>query len=778
MKSLAWWSAESFAELRRDEPHVKSRRGTATHKTARLAWTATVAAGLVLWTSIALAAPTCTDLGYNNVPHAKPNKLYLYFPPADDATYPEFGVDGLVTSPAHRFDVSELTSYTGTAAGLRNAIFDVVTDDYCEFDVEVLQTTTAPSGPATRRNTLAIGTDSAISNLNSNTWGLAQNVDTGDGTAIDFARVWGGTYQVTAGGAGGALNGANSTLERWARSIGGTCAHEGGHNYGLSHGDGLVVGPGEDALTRHLMAKGSHYTDEQRAGYRRHFSDHEYSILAANVGLSVQTMFNWDFINPNMQTATKLRIDFLSLQSPLTLASVYTGSLSPWVSPSVSGPLGDQNFKGVSYHRYQITWSTGQAWSGGAAGQVAGGAGFHVGASFVSVDYNTPDPIIITNVDLLDAGNATLALHPRLAGFDAGTLDAADGSFSVDVINFQGSPLLIQDVSVQFLPRLVSIDAMVPGAKELVDPFGESFPAWKAKRLDVKAELRQGSDIRIPLAWLKDGRNIVERIDERNCNGGADIRGPESDTRGCKPGINVDMFPATSMLITATVVDPAAKHWDPNQNSYVTGPVATKVFYQLAGRHPDLNQNGVDDFVDIATGRSQDVNLDGVVDEVQGGNVPSTSSPDLSGHQVALLAGGLLADDALPLRSGFDTSFLYRRHRFAPLWSWEFETGIAFTATAASSGLLADAQLHLVRHLNAPPAKVQPFLLAGAGAAHFSALGFSDTAPLLTLGIGTDFVWTPKVGFRLDLRALWLHDLIGSGWTKNVQVLWGPTFSF
>ena len=147
-------------------------------------------------------------------------------------------------------------------------------------------------------------------------------------------------------------------------------------------------------------------------------------------------------------------------------------------------------------------------------------------------------------------------------------------------------------------------------------------------------------------------------------------------------------------------------------------------------------------------------------------------------NQVAMLAVGLLTDDSLPLNAGFDTSFLYRRHRFVPLWSWELETGIAFTEDPVNSGLLANAQLHLVRHLNAPPAKVLPFLLAGFGAAHYDTLGFSDTAPLATLGIGADFAWTQKVGFRLDLRALWLHDLINPGWTTNFQVLWGPTFSF
>ncbi|HYX25215.1 MAG TPA: hypothetical protein VFC23_13760 [Thermoanaerobaculia bacterium] len=153
---------------------------------------------------------------------------------------------------------------------------------------------------------------------------------------------------------------------------------------------------------------------------------------------------------------------------------------------------------------------------------------------------------------------------------------------------------------------------------------------------------------------------------------------------------------------------------------------------------------------------------------------PVTTLP----HQIAMLVGGLLTDTSLPLNSGFDTSFLYRRHRFLPLWSWELETGIAFTGDAVHSGLLANGELHLVRHLNAPPAKVLPFLLVGAGVGHYSTLGSSSTAPLATLGIGSDFAWTQTVGFRLDVRALWLHDLVNPGWTRNLQVLWGPTFSF
>jgi hypothetical protein len=156
----------------------------------------------------------------------------------------------------------------------------------------------------------------------------------------------------------------------------------------------------------------------------------------------------------------------------------------------------------------------------------------------------------------------------------------------------------------------------------------------------------------------------------------------------------------------------------------------------------------------------------------------SEPAPPPPPHQVALLMGGLLTDSSLPLNSGFDTTFLYRRHRFVPLWSWEFETGVAFTDDGFDDGLLANGEFHIIRHLNAPPATVRPFLLAGVGVSHFSTLGFSDTASLFNLGIGSDFAWTQKIGFRADLRAVWLHDMVAPGWTTNWQILWGPTFSF
>ena len=590
----------------------------------------TIALGAVLVVFSGLAA-TAAPHCYTSYGGTKPYKLYLYFPAASDATYPNFGGPAIgtpPTSPAHAFNIADLTNYAAiggaaTAAALQSGIYDDVADTYCEFNVEVLQTTTAPPATFPNRNTVAVTTDNDSAD---GLFGLAQAVDTGNATAVDFAYVWGATYQGLYGGAGGALNGANSTLERWARSIGGTAAHEAGHNYGLSHNDGLPLAAGEDPLVHHIMASGSHYSGEDRAGYRRHFSDHEYSVLAANVGLSVQTIWNWDFVNPNAQTATKLQMDFLSTQASLTVQGPYNGNESPWINPTVSAPLGTQVFQGTTYNHYQVTWSAGHGWDGhvpggpgpatGTSGQVVGGGSFHVGTGFSGVNYNLPNPIIITNVTLFDASNNALALHPRAVAFDSGALDAADGTFDVRAINVAGLPIRIESLNVHLLPRLLSIDAMLAGSDRLLDVRDQPFTAWAAPRtIKLGRTLEKGQALPIQIARLSDKRHVVERLTAEDC--ARDDRLQGRDTASCKPGINVDLFPATTTYLTATVVDPNAKHWDIKAEKYVTGPVTSHVFLQFAGRHPDLNKNGVDDYIDILNGRSKDSNKDGVPDEVQ-----------------------------------------------------------------------------------------------------------------------------------------------------------------
>jgi hypothetical protein len=573
---------------------------------------ALAAASMVLISETAAAAPAC-PISYGSADSAKPNKLYLYFPTAADPLFPEFSVGTTPTSPLAAFDVAALTSYTGTVAALRNAIHDVVVDDHCEFNAQVLQTTTAPPTTFARRNIIGIGTDTA------DAYGQAENVDTGDATLVDRARVWAGTYQTDEGGAGGALNGANSTLARWARAIGGTTAHEAGHNYGVSHTDGANVAGGEDALTRHLMPRGALLTGEQRAGFRRHHNDRAMSLLASNIGLSIQTMHNWDLDNPNAGNARRLRMEFLHPNSSVIMSWAYTGALSPWNTPTVSASLGTTTFKGTTYNRFRIEWSTAKAWSGGAAGTVPGGADFHIGATFSGTDFNQPDAIIITKIELLDAAGTPLALQPRLVGYDAGTLDAADGSMDIRFFNIGAANLIIENLVVRELPRVLSIDAMVPGPTRIFDWRRHRFAPWpESTRLILRQSrpLKRGATLPVTVARLRQRRHILERIDPATCDL-TDNRNSKPDAKSCKGGINIDLFPATTLYLTATVLQPSVRHWDRKLRRYVTGPVRRKLFLQFGGRHPDLNRNRRDDAVDIATGRSKDANRDGVPDEAQ-----------------------------------------------------------------------------------------------------------------------------------------------------------------
>jgi Ca2+-binding RTX toxin-like protein len=564
---------------------------------------------VMAWSPGAAAQARC-PLSYGGADSAKPNRLYIYFPTAADSAFP---ATSSLTGNLAAFNIADLTSYTGTADDLRNRIRDVVVDDYCEMNVQIISTTTNPDtltpAPA-RRNAIGVSTADA-----GGLYGQVQTVDIGDATAVDYGRVAAGSYVSQHAGTGGVLAGANGTLERWANAIGGTVAHEAGHNFGLQHSDDTASRTGEDAVANHIMPAGANVPGANRVA-KRHFSDITFGILASNVGLSVQTVHNWDFVNPNNVNAAQLRIEVLSTAASLVLAWSYDGDQSPWRSPTVTKLTDTLTFKGTIYNRYNVTWSTANpAWTQ-AAGVAPPGAKIHVGATFTDVDFSATDPVIVRDVVLLDAAGSALTLHPRLFGYDSATFDTADASMNLNMFNADAArPLEVRDIVVRQLPRIASLFSMLQG----VGPFawdGVPILPWRTTTCPGGQLV---DTLVCPIAKLNQVRNVFfnrqdEGGPEDRAGGLHDSAGP-FDGNDFAPGISVDLFPATSVYVTAKVVDPNAVFWNPSLGRFVQGPLETGVFYQFTGRHPDLNKNGKDDFVEIASGTAPDGNGNGIPDE-------------------------------------------------------------------------------------------------------------------------------------------------------------------
>jgi hypothetical protein len=560
---------------------------------------------------------------------ASKSKMYLFYPTAADATFPEYYTAEVETAPLDPFNVSDLAAGIGTTGQLRDRITNIVKEDYCEFDVEIVPTTTVPAPTEARWQVVGVATDDEQDG-GSDLFGVAQDVDLNNADPQDYSRVFARSFRNAYGGAGDALNGGNSTLERWATAIGHTTSHEAAHNYGLSHTDSAAR-PGEDEQNWHIMATGgTGLTGEQRASRNRHFGDREYELLGHNIGLRIKTLYNWDFINPNAESASQLVLTLLSPATTLTRNWFWSGGSSPWTNPTVAA-AGTQSFQGTTYNKFTLTFSAPKTWDGGAAGVVPGGTEFHVGATFAESAM-----VLVYETRLKNAGGTNLNLHPRLVGFNAGVADTATGDFNIRAFNPDPAhQLIIEDLRVAHLPRLASIGSMVGGA-HLQDVRGNPITASEPSRYFTQQksfEVRENVDFR--LATLNDPRSVDHFYDNANCKKGfkpggqtpgGTPTGPGDSKTGeieyCPRGWALSLFPATYVYLTATVVEPNAKFWDKIQAKYVNGPLRTKVFYQFSGIVPDLNNNGVDDLIDVRTSVSFDANKNGIVDEVEGKKTP------------------------------------------------------------------------------------------------------------------------------------------------------------
>jgi hypothetical protein len=549
----------------------------------------------------------------------KTNRLFLYFPTTADNTFgdAEFGQGSgnplVRTRPLRPFNVADLDPAIGTTDQLRNRVFQIVTEDYCEFNVEVIQTTTNPNPAGDDWNVVGIGTD--FDPNENGLFGLAQNADLNNSDRQDFARVWARSFREQFAGAGQALNGANSTLQRWATAIGHTTSHEAGHNYGLGHGDSAPRA-GEDDQNNHIMATGgTGLTGEMRAGRNRHFSDKSYEILGHNVGLNIKTLYNWDFTNPNSTQAHSLVITLLSTASALTINWSYSGS--PWASPAIANTGATRTFQGTVYNVFNLTFNTPKAWSGGSNGIVPAGAGFHVGVTF-----SESNPVFVYETRLRNSSGTNLDLYPRVIGFNTGAADLNSGDFNVSVFNPTSDNIVIRDVRVGFLPRMASIESMLRGREnELLDIRGIPVTFRSPKDCFTRLEKQEvQNQFTFRLAKLTDGRFVDERYDSTNCKKGFRKTGAVTDAANgeveyCPHGTALSLFPSTYIYISATVVVPNAEYYDTVQKKIVRGDMESRVYYQFAGIVPDFNKNGVDDLLDIRAKTSIDENKNGIPDE-------------------------------------------------------------------------------------------------------------------------------------------------------------------
>ena len=579
----------------------------------------------------------------------KTNEILLIFPPSY-APGPVQAWDGNTYTKVVPFAVADLVLETAaTEDEMIASIANAMRDDYCEFDVKVssMETIYSTSLQMPHRQIVAITSgedpeeDPGMMDPTYELYGLSGCAEPPSVTCPDvaskderFARVWaaGCEWHCNESGLTG-LSGPNSTVERWTNCIAGTASHEAGHIFGLYHEDAFYPKAGEDYYDD-LMASGAPpgctmagcpLLCEKRASTNRRFNDKSYEVLATYVGLCEQTLSNWDFINPNSEEAHSLEVEVLSLAKPVR-SDYYNGSLSPWTDPQVLDPDPldpKRTVGGVEYDIYRVRWSTPKGWDNGMDGKVPGDTPFHVGIAFSSTT-----PFLVGKARLFNTTMSPpkLPLAPRMLGYDKGPAPADASSFMVTFTNTDpdSESLCIEGLTVRFLPRLAAIDSMVIELEDTPLTRDGSLITIHGPALSFPDDpmipkcLSFGESISFPIRSMSDPRFL----DVPATEGFPGDAGEGSPQVTYTPrGRVVGLFPSTYVYVTATIVDAETE-------------LESNLFFQFAGSRPDCNRNDVDDFLDIASDASLDMDEDGVLDECERpfhrGDPNSTGATDIS----------------------------------------------------------------------------------------------------------------------------------------------------
>jgi hypothetical protein len=325
--------------------------------------------------------------------------------------------------------------------------------------------------------------------------------------------------------------------------------------------------------------------------------------------------------------------------------------------------------------------------------------------------------------------------------------------------------LLIEDVEILLLPRPVALEQMVQGGELLaidgaaVSPF-QRRPTREREKGSIITRINQdevGETYTIPIAAMTDRRHLDVTLqpDPDVCGDNGNTlplrqtgRFLEDSLQGedyCEEGLYLSLYPATSVYVKATVVDPNARYFDPVQGRMVTGPLRTRLYAQFAGTIPDFNKNGIDDYREIREGSVLDENRNGIPDEVERG-LGGGGAPGGDWSVYGLL--GATLPDTTGLDSGFSGVAGVDRH-YAGAWSAGVRLGYhGFDASApADDPSAVELSAHLERGMSIGP---RTRIFAGGGPGAYS-LNPGDTEFGGHVGVGATFALRPRAD--LEVRA-------------------------
>jgi hypothetical protein len=164
-----------------------------------------------------------------------------------------------------------------------------------------------------------------------------------------------------------------------------------------------------------------------------------------------------------------------------------------------------------------------------------------------------------------------------MAGYDNGALDMTSGDFILRFFSF-GSPLKLKDVTIHELPRKITLDSMQFGMP-MKTWDGQPVVPWRSTKLGDFDVTKDG--VRLPIRNLfQEGHNVFI-VHGRENPKDASASGTEEnpDTPG---SISVDLFPSTTVYVTATVVDPSVHYKDAKTGEDKVAE--SLLFYQFAGK--------------------------------------------------------------------------------------------------------------------------------------------------------------------------------------------------